>query len=256
MKDVIPISTNCPMTIVKKGRRYLATVAKGEETSLQGDRSDVKLEIKEGCPKRAYLMEVRTDLSNFGSIIPDDECFISPIVTVLAPAETSTSSYILRIPHCLNEDDNKSKVKVRMVHENRNPAVVDVPKGSAAGDLFYNIDDRFIELHTPHFTKVICTICENPLHCLQTVSNYWFASFETQHPIVNPVQKITNFLKGFVQNVESPIQHDVEIRSYFGGVLHTMVDFRKVLVLFFFLFSRKVFYCEIKNNQIRKSVKQ
>ena len=57
-------------------------------------------------------MEVRSDLSNFGSIIPDDECFISPIVEVLAPAETNTSSYVLRIPHCLDEDDDRTKVKV------------------------------------------------------------------------------------------------------------------------------------------------
>ena len=39
--------TLCPMTTTRKGRRYLATVAKGEATSLQGDKSDVKLEIKE-----------------------------------------------------------------------------------------------------------------------------------------------------------------------------------------------------------------
>ena len=77
------------MTTTRKGRRYLATCAKGEAISLQGDKSNVKLEIKEGCPKGAYLMEVRTDLSNFGSIIPHDECFISPIVEVLAAAETS-----------------------------------------------------------------------------------------------------------------------------------------------------------------------
>ena len=54
--------------------------------SIQRDKSDVKLEIKEGCLKRACLMEVRTK-----SIIPDNECFISPIVEVVAPAETSTS---------------------------------------------------------------------------------------------------------------------------------------------------------------------
>ena len=65
MLAVVPLPTGCPMTTTRKERRYLATVAKGEATSLQGDKSDVKLEIKEGCPKRAYLMEVRTDLSTF-----------------------------------------------------------------------------------------------------------------------------------------------------------------------------------------------
>ena len=156
MLDVDHLPTGCPMTTMRNGRRYLATVAKGGTIYLQGHKSDVKLEIKEGCPKRAYLMEVRTDLSDTESfpkddknesIIPDDECFISPIVDVLAPAETSTSSYILRIPHCLDEDDDRTKVKVRMVHENRNPAVVEVPKGNARA-LYYDIDDRFIELHT------------------------------------------------------------------------------------------------------------
>ena len=209
MLDVIPLYSGCPMTTTKNGRKYLATVAKEEATSLQGDKSDVKLEIQERCPKRPYLMEVRTDLSNFGSIIPDDECFISPVVKVLAPAETGTSSYTLLIPHCLDKDDDRTNVKVRMIHENRNPAVVEVPKGNA-GTIYYNIDDRFIELHTTHFTSVICSICQNPYHCLESAANYWFAKFYTNY-----------------ENGESFL-HDVEIRPYFGGVLHTIVDFRKV----------------------------
>ena len=189
------------MTTTRNGRRYLATVARGKATSLQGDRSDVKLEIKEGCPKRAYLMEVRTDTSSFESIIPDDECFISPIVEVLAPAKTNTSSYILRIPHHLDEDDDRTKVKVRMNHDDRYPAVVEVPKGNA-GTLFYDINARFIELHTSHFTTVICTICKTPYHCRERINNLWFARFDSSNK--------------------------VEIRPYFGGMLYNIVDFRKV----------------------------
>ena len=210
--DVIPLPTGCPMTTTRKGRRYLATVGKGEAISLQGDKSNVKLEINKGCPRRAYLMEVRTDPKSFGSIIPDNECFISPIVEVLAPAETRTSSFLLRIPHCLDEDDDRSKVKVRMIHENRNPAVVEVPKGN--GDTpYYDIDARFIELHTTHFTTVMCTICQTPYHCRGRITNFWFAKFETEEKKAD---------KGL------SVLHDVEIRPYFGGVLHATVDFRKV----------------------------
>ena len=219
MLDLIPLPRSCPMTITRNGRRYLATVARGEAISLQGDRSDVKLDVKERCPKRAYLMEVRTDPSSFESIIPDDECFISPIVDVLAPAETSTSSYMLRIPHCLRDEDDLSKVKVRMIHENRNPAVVEVPKGNA-GSLYYGIDDRFIELHTTHFCKVICTICQTPLHCLNTLTSSWFARFDTQH------LQTSNVSRELI--LKSSVEHDVEMRLYFCGVLHTIVDFRKV----------------------------
>ena len=209
MLDVIPLPTECPMTTTRKGRRYLATVAKGEATSLQGDKSDVKLDIKEGCPKRAYLMQVRTDPSSFGSIVPDDECFISPIVKVLAPAETNTSQYVLRIPHCLDEDDDRTKVIVRLLHENRNPAVVEVPKGNA-GALYYDINARFIVLHTTHFCQVICTICQTPYHCRGRIDNFWFANFHTE------------------QLDSTTFHNEVEIRPYFGGVIHKIVDFRKV----------------------------
>ena len=213
MLRIIPLPSGCPMTTTRKGIRYLATVAKGETINLQGDKSDVKLDIKEGCPKRAYLIEVRTDPKSFGSIIPEDECYISPIVEVLAPAETNTSSYILRIPHCLHEDDDKTKVKVRMIHENRNPAVVEVPKGNT-GALYYDIGARFIELHTTHFCRVICTICQTPYHCRGRISNFWFAKFKTEEQSTETVPRLLN---------------DVEIRPYFGGVLHTTVDFRKVI---------------------------
>ena len=180
-------------------------------------------------------MEVRTDLTYFKSIIPedkfilpDDECFISPLVKVLAPAETNISSYVLNIPHCLDKGDDRTKVKVRMIHENRNPAVVEVPKGNPAGSLYYDIDPRFIELHTTHFTTVICTICQSPYHCRERINNLWFARFETDQENVSLAQKFTRVLTGLVQRKESLIQHQVEIRPYFGGVLYNILDFQKV----------------------------
>ena len=226
---MIPISFGCPMITMRKGRRYLATVARGSDTILRGDRSDVKLEINKGCPKRAYLMEVRTDLSEFQAFLTDDECFISPIVDVLAPAETSSSSYTLRIPHCLDEDDDRTKVKVRMVYENRNPGVVQVPK-SNAGALYYDIDDRFIYLHTKHFCQIVCTICQTPYHCLDRVINFCFAKFESQKP--QKTQKVTSFLKGLFQKNHGTVQHLVEIRPYFCSVPSIIRDFREVIVLF------------------------
>ena len=220
------------MTTRRKGRRYLATVSKGEATSLQGDKSDVKLQIGEGCPKRTYLMEIRTDLLNFGSIIPDNECFISPIVEVLAPAETSSSSYVLRIPHCLDEDDDMTNVKVRLIHENRNPAVVEVPDRAECTDhvLFFDIDSNFIELHTKHFCHVICTICMNPYHCRGRINSLWFAKFETEQKKIPRMQKFTKILTGLFHKKKSSVQHQVEIRPYFGGLLYDIVDFRKVKV--------------------------
>ena len=220
-KDKIPGTTLCPMTTTRKGRKYIATVTRGEATSLQGDKSDVELQIKKGSRKRAYLMEVRTDLSNFGSFVPDDECFISPVVEVLTPDEVDNPSCVLKVPHCLHDEDDRSKVKVRMVDENGN---VEVPERAKCTDgiLFYDIDDKFIELHTPHLAKVICTICQTPYHCKERINSIWYAKLHSQE------LSTSRLFNWFVGN---EIRHDVEIRSYLCADLHTMDELRKVNIV-------------------------
>ena len=219
----IPRGVLCPMTTVRKGRRYLATVSEGEATSLKGDKSDVRLDIRKGCPKGAYLMEVRTDLSNFESFIQNDECFISPIVEVLAPPETSSVSYILTIPHCLHVEDDRSKVIVRMIHEE---SVILVPEREKCTDgvLFYDIYTNFIELHTPHFTKTICSICKTPYHCRERIHSIWYAKLHSQE------LSGSGLFNWFVRN---EIRHDVEIRSYLCSDIHTMAEWRNVNIAFY-----------------------
>ena len=63
-----------------------------------------------------YFLSENHDLSTL-QFISDDECFISPVVEVLAPARTETSAYILKLPHCLDEGHDRNKVKVRMINE-------------------------------------------------------------------------------------------------------------------------------------------
>ncbi len=220
--DIIPLHSSCPMTTVRNGRRYMATVAKGEDICLQGDNSDVQLHITAGCPKRAHMMEIRTDLSSFASVkigdkllIPGDECFIAPVVDVLAPAKTNSSAYVLRIPHCLHEGAEFRKVKVRMWHENRNSshATVEVPQRDKCTDgiLFYDIKNSFIELHTSAFCKVICTFCHTPPLCLEMATNFFFGKF-----------------KSYVE--DGTTQQEVQIRPYFCSMPHEVIaDFRQVM---------------------------
>ncbi len=199
----------------------MATVARGEDICLQGDKSDVQLKITATCPTRAHFMEVRTDLSSFSSIkvnnkplIPDDECFIAPVVEVLGPARTDTSAYILKIPHCLNETDDKTKVKVRMLKDNRlqAQALVEVPFENKSGDrvLYYAIGPRYIELHTPDFSEVFCTICQTPLHCLTRATSFFFGKFESCEE-------------------DGETLHEVEFRPYFCSIPYAEIrDFRQV----------------------------
>ncbi len=207
------------MTTTKQGRRYMATVTRAKHVCLQGNNSDVQLHITAGCPRRAHLMEVRTDLAKFASIIPDNECFIAPVVDILGPSETKTSAYILRIPHCLKEGDDRKNVKVRLWHENRHPsqAVKEVPPREKCTDgvLFFDVDESYIDLHTPHFCKVICTICQTPLHCLDRATSFFFGKF-----------------KSIMEDGKE--QHEVEIRPYFCSIPYEeIVDFQQVKQLFY-----------------------
>ena len=200
----------------------MATVHRGKACCLQGNESDVQLEITDKCPTRAHLMEVRTDLANFKNIISVGECFIAPVVKVLAPAKTDTSAYILRIPHCLSEDDDRSKVKVRMLKENRRPAetLVDVPMGNKHGDrtCFFEVTTSHIELHTPDFSEVFCTICQTPLHCLTRATSFLFGSFESS------------------EGDGDAVEHEVQIRPYFCSIPYAeIIDFRQVCIWLCFL---------------------
>ncbi len=175
-------------------------------------------------------MEVRTDLPDFAktckdkSVIPDDECFIAPVVEILAPMKTKTSAYILRIPHCLSPDDDKSKVKVRLWHENRYPPhnIEEVPPRGKCTDgvLFYDINSRDIVLHTTHFCKVICTIRDKPQHCLKRVVNFCFANHKT-----NATTKRPGSL--------------VEVRPFFCCGLYKVMDFEQVCQSFQFATIKK-----------------
>ena len=225
MRYVFPKSSSCSMTTTRKGRVYLGTIPNGKAATLQGDKSDVKLEIAKKCPKKLHLMTVRTDLFNFKDSIRKDECFISPVVEVLAPAETSTSSYILRIPHCLDEKDDKSKVNVRMIHENGNEVFVPERAECTDGVLFFDIDPDFIELHTTHFTQVICTICQTPYQCMGKIKVLWYGKYNTHPRNASYVESVMRFL---TRNNRPTLHHDVEIRPYFCSALKRTLDFAMV----------------------------
>ncbi len=134
--------------------------------------------------------------------VPDDECIIAPIVEVLAPARTQTSAYILKIPHCLDEGHDRSKVMVRMLQENRQPAVVEVPPRDKCTDgvLFYDIDLDFIDLHTPHFCTIISSYKEKI--CLDSTYNFFFGNFHTEDGSseVNIRPYLCNFLHARIQD--------------------------------------------------------
>ena len=161
-----------------------------------------------------------SDISNFilwliimnvrVQFVTDEECIISPVVEVLAPARTETSAYLLKLPHCLDEGHDRNKVKVRMINENIAPGVVEVPsrdKHVGSGP-FYDINPHFIELHTSHFCTIMATYTKKI--CLERSVNFFFGKFEA--------------------SMENGVRmNEVQIRPYFCSILYAKIqDFREV----------------------------
>ena len=97
--------------MVKQGAKWIATTNQDVDKSvLQGNSSDVQLQVLRGYPRGLHLMSVRTDLSSFGSVVPDDECFIAPVVEIYGPVQRENSSYVVQIPHCLSGEEDFSQL--------------------------------------------------------------------------------------------------------------------------------------------------
>ena len=75
------------------------------------------LGVPEGS-RAVVRQHIHTNLSRFSHIIPDDECFIGPIVEVQAK-DLSTSGngpqpmYTIQIPHCVKTSQHRENIRVR-----------------------------------------------------------------------------------------------------------------------------------------------
>ena len=95
---------------------FAVAVINGESTTLQDLHSEVCVDIPSGI-KATLWQKIHTEFSRFLHIVPDDECFIGPVVELhLKPfpgEETGQHQYRIKIPHCLQSEEEFSLVKVR-----------------------------------------------------------------------------------------------------------------------------------------------
>ena len=84
--------------------------------TLQDPDSDVSVDIPAGI-KGILRWKIHTEFSRFLHIVPDEECFIGPVVELhLKPfldEEREQHQYRIKIPHCLQTEEERSLVKVR-----------------------------------------------------------------------------------------------------------------------------------------------
>lgn len=104
----------------KNRRKFIATVTHGAAKTLQGDGSDVLLDIPEDS-KGLYMIRVHTDHSRFRDVIPDEECIVGPIVEAeccqLGDGRDEKTHRrklkILCIPHCVRDRSLWKYIRVR-----------------------------------------------------------------------------------------------------------------------------------------------
>ncbi len=162
----------CPAVTHKQYKKLHFTVSLGEARVLQTPDSDASLSIPQGSPG-VYSMTVHTDLLYSTSLIPQDECFISPVVQVdhillhTDPGEKHCPGvYELTIPHSSKDKNLKKYIKVRHHTEGIEGNVAEefrCPEestGSPAHGTFA-IHKKSVKVYTKSFSKFTCSSCRN-----------------------------------------------------------------------------------------------
>ncbi len=137
---------------------------------LQATNSDVSLYIPEGSPG-VYKLAVHTDLVSARSLVPEDECFVSPVIELdkmpLLTKQKQTDQLgvcELTIPHCQKEK-HSGYMKLRHHHTDNNSQKSEefhlVKEGSviqAHGT--FRVNKAHVQVYTNSFSKFTCTSCK------------------------------------------------------------------------------------------------
>ncbi len=178
------LSDPCPAVSHTHHRKLIATVSleaeesrshhksidTGEIQVLQAPDSDVSLLISDGSPG-IYTMTVHTDFSAFTELIPDKECFVSPVVEINHfPLQTeqiwnnSLGICQLIIPHCSKDKNPEKNIKVRCHKTGQKTQVSEEFRyvrhkiGKQCHGTF-TVDKNFVRVYTRTFSKFTCTNC-------------------------------------------------------------------------------------------------
>ncbi len=150
---------SCPAVTHKNHKRLFCTVSLGEPRVLQPPDSDVSLSIPQGVPG-VYIMTVHTDITNFLSSIPEDECIVAPVVEVVSVRSgegnlqnTPNVVYIINVPHC-----RSAKVLAKSLNIRRF-GLQEASGTNLAGTC--EVGDLFLRFKTTQFSVFVCTSGEH-----------------------------------------------------------------------------------------------
>ena len=152
---------------------------KGDAVTLQDPHSDVYVDIPAGI-KGTVWQKIHTEFSRFLHIVPGEECFIGPVVELhLKPfpdEESGQRQYRIKIPHCLQTEEERSSVKVRSGDLAKKIPFREMPNKQEASEKlpYYEVDDHHVIIHTHHFSDHICSACFPS--CFSNITAYPFGN--------------------------------------------------------------------------------
>ena len=193
------------MVMSKDWRQFVATVSRGKSQTLSPPDSDVSLHVPDGV--YAVLQgSVHTDHSRFTRAIPKGECIVAPMVEFHEHKthdedEETKHQFIIKIPHCIPDKSKWRYIRVRQGDIYTHDAFIDIKKGDKdeVDETYYEVDDKFITVHTTHFTDFTCTICKDSF-CSNMAMIFLFGSLSTLGE--KTLAKVQAFLCSFLYVIE------------------------------------------------------
>ena len=168
----LPNNEYCLASLVKGNIRYICRRCDGRSIVLNDIDSLVRLDIPEGV-HGLIITHTHTFFSPFLTVIPESECFISPVPEYcFIPEEDHATEpeglFKINIPHSLKSQEFMRSTRVRSgdIHDSSDFRIIppqselSVTAGTSTSHYFVN--ETNIVIHTKHFSQFICTNCKKP----------------------------------------------------------------------------------------------
>ena len=141
---------------------FAVSVLTGKAVTLQELKSAVSVDVPQNV-QGTFWQKIHTKFSRFKKVVPEDECFIGPVVELhLKPyekEEIGQHQYRIKIPHCLQTADEISSVMVRCGDTRRKQPFFDLPKKQNLEDLElgFVVNSTHIVIFSDHLSDFVCS---------------------------------------------------------------------------------------------------
>ena len=141
---------------------FVVAVIEGEDVTLKDVKSAVSIDVPPNVEGTLW-QKVHTEFSRFLHIVPEEECFIGPVaefhLKTFKKDETSRHRYRIKIPHCLQTEEQMSSVMVRCGDTRMKAAFFDLPRKENLDDLEpgFAVNGTHIVIFSHHLSDFVCS---------------------------------------------------------------------------------------------------